>query len=303
MRDATLELAERAPFNDLTVDQIARAGGHLAHGLLLLLPRASTTCCWPRWRRSRTRSFVRRIAGGTGRDRRETLIRSGDRGSRSSVYLKPRATCCGSAQEVAMYDPEVGELWQEIVGRFVTATAAHLRREQEAGRLRPLDVDAAAESLVCMMERCNYVYLGLRGGRSRRSSRRSPRSGSTRCIRTRPDRRGIGSSPEPRRGVYAAAYRVKDARSVAKESTPVQCCHPSPRGGWRPLDLSTAAFFASNRASEGGDPRLRILKPRRRRADHFEEPLAARPDQCLEESTTNRSIATACCAVEARLRQ
>jgi hypothetical protein len=69
-------------------------------------------------------------------------------------------------QEVAMYDPEMGALWQELMGRFIDATAEHLRAEQAAGRLRPLEPGAAAESLVWMMERCNYVYLGL-GRRSR----------------------------------------------------------------------------------------------------------------------------------------
>jgi TetR/AcrR family transcriptional regulator, ethionamide resistance regulator len=60
-----------------------------------------------------------------------------------------------------MDDLEVGELWGELMDRFVTATAEHLRREQAAGRLRALDPDGTAESLVLMMERCNYVYLGL----------------------------------------------------------------------------------------------------------------------------------------------
>ena len=62
-----------------------------------------------------------------------------------------------------MYDEEVGARWRAIVGRFVTATAAHLHREQAAGRLRPIDVDATAEALVFMMERCQYVYLSLEG--------------------------------------------------------------------------------------------------------------------------------------------
>jgi hypothetical protein len=65
-----------------------------------------------------------------------------------------------------MYDPEMAALWQELMARFIDATAEHLRAEHAAGRLRSLEPGAAAESLVWMMERCNYVYLGL-GRRSR----------------------------------------------------------------------------------------------------------------------------------------
>ena len=39
------------------------------------------------------------------------------------------------------------------------ATAEHLRRERDAGRLRPLDCDVVAETLVWMAERCNHILI------------------------------------------------------------------------------------------------------------------------------------------------
>jgi hypothetical protein len=91
----------------------------------------------------------------------EELVRSAIEGA-FGVYAK-HAQLLGAAQEVAMYDQEVGERWRGIVERFVTATAEHLRGERAAGHLRSVDVDATAESLVFMMERCQYVYLSLEG--------------------------------------------------------------------------------------------------------------------------------------------
>jgi hypothetical protein len=47
--------------------------------------------------------------------------------------------------------------------RFVSATAAQLRREDENGRLRPINPDAVAEVLVWMVEACNNVLIGAHG--------------------------------------------------------------------------------------------------------------------------------------------
>jgi len=163
IRAATLELAERMPFKDLTVDQIARAAGisrtafyfyfRSKHDLLRASMEEVTDEAWreaDRWWH------------GAGQPR--ALIEAAITGV-VDVYLR-HVNLMRIGQEVAMYDAAMGELWQELIGRFVTATADHLRDEQAAGRLRPLDPDASAESLVWMMERCSYVYLGL-GHRSR----------------------------------------------------------------------------------------------------------------------------------------
>jgi TetR/AcrR family transcriptional regulator, ethionamide resistance regulator len=163
VRAATLELAEQVPFKDLTVDQIAGAAGisrtafyfyfRSKHDLL----RAAMEDVSDEAYREADRWWH-----GDGEPR--ALIRAAIEGV-VDVYLR-HVNLMRVGQEVAMYDPEMAELWQELIGRFIAATADHLRREQTAGRLRTLELDATAESLVWMMERCNYVYLGL-GRRSR----------------------------------------------------------------------------------------------------------------------------------------
>ncbi len=158
VRAATLELAEEVPFKDLTIDQIARAAGisrtafyfyfRGKHDLLRAAMEEVT---------DETYREADRWWHGEGEPR--VLIKAAIEGV-VAVYMR-HANLMRVGQEVATYDPEMGELWRELIGRFISATAEHLRREQSAGRLRPLDPDETAESLVWMMERCSYVYLGL----------------------------------------------------------------------------------------------------------------------------------------------
>ena len=70
-----------------------------------------------------------------------------------------------TAVEVTTYDNEFAAFYNELMERFVRATADQLRRDREAGRLRDIDPDAVAQSLVWMVERCNNVFLGT-GGRT-----------------------------------------------------------------------------------------------------------------------------------------
>ena len=72
-----------------------------------------------------------------------------------------------AAVEATTYDPEFRVFYESLIQRFVHATAAHLRRELDAGRLRPLDPDSIAEALVWMAERCNYAILLLEGRSAR----------------------------------------------------------------------------------------------------------------------------------------
>jgi hypothetical protein len=70
------------------------------------------------------------------------------------------------AAEVATYDDDVRALWLDIAERFIEATAAHIRSEQEVGLIpRTLDPRSTAEVLFWMAERCCYMYLG-RGERT-----------------------------------------------------------------------------------------------------------------------------------------
>ncbi len=65
--------------------------------------------------------------------------------------------------EATTYDKEFRAFYESLIQRFVQATADHLRRERDAGRLRSLDPGPIAEALVWMAERCNYAFLLVDG--------------------------------------------------------------------------------------------------------------------------------------------
>lgn len=157
MRAATLELVRETPFKDLTVDDIARGAGLTRsafyfyfrdkHELLMAATEEAVDALYrqaDRW--------------WHGDGDAEKLVREALAGV-VAVYAE-HATLLRVATEVSTYDDEVREFWRGLVARFVTATAAHLRREQAAGRTRSLDPDRTAESLVWMTERYCYIYLG-----------------------------------------------------------------------------------------------------------------------------------------------
>jgi len=160
---ATLGLAEEVAFKDLTVDQIARAAG-LSRTAFYFYFRSKHDLLRAAMEEVSDEAFREADRWWHGEGEPRSLIRAAIEGV-VDVYQR-HVNLMRVGQEVAMYDPEMAALWQELMGRFIDATAEHLRAEQAAGRLRPLEPGAAAESLVWMMERCNYVYLGL-GRRSR----------------------------------------------------------------------------------------------------------------------------------------
>jgi TetR/AcrR family transcriptional regulator, ethionamide resistance regulator len=164
VRAATLELAEEMPFKDLTVDQIARAAG-ISRTAFYFYFRSKHDLLRAAMEEVSDETYREADRWWHGEGEPRVLIKAAIEGV-VAVYLR-HANLMRVGQEVAMYDAEMGDLWQELIDRFITATADHLRRERAAGRLRALDPEETAESLVWMMERCNYVYLGL----GRRDSR------------------------------------------------------------------------------------------------------------------------------------
>lgn len=158
-----LELADRAPFRDISVDEIARAAGisrsafytHFRdkHDLLLAAVAEVVDELYlmsDRWWHGEgpPAERVRRALEGV-----------------VSVYGE-HAGLLRVATEVSTYDDEVRGFWLQIMDRFIAATAGHIRSEQERGLIaQAMEPRATAEGLVWMAERCAYIYLA-RGERT-----------------------------------------------------------------------------------------------------------------------------------------
>jgi AcrR family transcriptional regulator len=165
LRVALLELVDAKPFKDIAVDDLARTAGIKRSAFyvyfgdkrdLLVATTAGTADALygeaDRW-----------WHGEGPPEQRLTEALAG----MAELYER-HASLLRVATEVSTYDDEVRVFWRGVVERFIDATADHLRREQEAGRVpRSLDAQATAESLVWMAERCCYVYLAT-GERSAR---------------------------------------------------------------------------------------------------------------------------------------
>lgn len=160
---AAVELAGSSAFKDLTVDEIARAAGVSRPAFYLHFEDKSQLLL----------AAVERVAATLyeeadrwwhGEGEPAALVREAIAGV-AAVY-EENASLMRIATEVSTYDEEVREFWTGLVGRFIAATAEHLRDEAAAGRIsNPLDPDSTADALVWMTERCCYIHLG-RGERS-----------------------------------------------------------------------------------------------------------------------------------------
>jgi AcrR family transcriptional regulator len=154
---SALELAERGPFRDLTVDEIANAAG------------LSRSAFYTHFRDKHD------LLLGAVEEVSDELYRMADRWWHGegppaeqvrvaiegvvSVYAK-HAGVLRVATEVSTYDEEVREFWIAIIQRFIEATAEHIYTEQAAGLIpTSLKPEATAESLVWMVERSCYIHL------------------------------------------------------------------------------------------------------------------------------------------------
>jgi AcrR family transcriptional regulator len=156
---AALGLVEESPFTELTVDRIATAAG-LARSTFYLHFRDKFEVL-----KAMTEDVIDALYGEAGRwwhgeGPPEELVRAALEGV-VEIYAK-NATLLAAVAEVTSYDVGFRDFWRDLVHRFVTATADHIRREQATGRSRPVDPDATAEVLVWMTERSLLVHLSGR---------------------------------------------------------------------------------------------------------------------------------------------
>ena len=157
MREALLRLlSEGIPFKNLTVDELARAAGLSRTAFYFYFPGKEEALMSAA--NDVTAEFYERAdTWWHGEGPPEERVRTALAGI-LDVYVR-HAALLRAAVEVTSYSKEFEDFYKSLLDRFVRATAEHLRREQEAGRLRDLDCDVVAEGLVWMAERCNHVLI------------------------------------------------------------------------------------------------------------------------------------------------
>jgi len=157
VREALLRLlSEGTPFKKLTVDELARAAGLSRTAFYFYFPGKEQALMSAAAEVS-AEFYERADTWWHGEGPPEELVRAALIGS-LDVYVR-HAPLLRAAVELTSYSREFEEFYKELLDRFVHATAEHLRREQQAGRLRPLDSDLVAEGLVWMSERCNHMMI------------------------------------------------------------------------------------------------------------------------------------------------
>lgn len=150
-------LSEGTPFKKLTVDELARAAGLSRTAFYFYFPGKSQALMAAAAEvAEETAAEADRWWHGEGAP--EELVRVALQGI-IDVYVRHSAIL-RTAVEVTTYDPEFAAFYNELMERFVRATADQLRRDRDAGRLREIDPDAVAEFLVWMVERSNNVCIG-----------------------------------------------------------------------------------------------------------------------------------------------
>jgi AcrR family transcriptional regulator len=164
VRRALVEMLADRPFKDVTVDELARRAGLSRTAFYFYYPDKNEVL------KEATNAAAADVYAEAdrwwhGEGAPETLVREALAGI-AAVYCE-HADMLRAAVEATTYDAEFRVFYESLIRRFVDATAEHLRRELDAGRLRPLDPDSIAEALVWMAERCNYAIL-LIEGRSQR---------------------------------------------------------------------------------------------------------------------------------------
>jgi AcrR family transcriptional regulator len=153
---AVFELVERTPFTEVTVERISQAAG-LSRSSFYLHFRDKYDVL-----RAMTEDIIDELYEQAdrwwhGEGPPEQLVREALEGV-VSIYAQ-NAAVLAIVVEVSTYEGDFREFWGRLVGRFVAATADHLRSEQAAGRTRAVDAGATAEVLVWMTERSLYVHL------------------------------------------------------------------------------------------------------------------------------------------------
>lgn len=162
LRDGLLTVLEVTSFRDLRIESIAEAAG-LSRSAFYFYYRDK-------------RDILMDAAAGVS----EELYAEADRwwhgegppgeiirGALGDVsrHWSENAVLLRTVTEASTYDDGIRRFWRDMVGRFVSATADHIQREQDAGRIPPsIDARSTSEQMIWGAERTLYVF-GLTGER------------------------------------------------------------------------------------------------------------------------------------------
>jgi AcrR family transcriptional regulator len=160
VRDALVGLLSGSAFKDITVDELARAGG-LSRTAFYFYYGGKNEVLMAAADETAAEVYEEADRWWHGEGPPEQLVRVALEGI-AAVYIE-HSNILRAAVEATTYDDEFRTFYTALIQRFVTATADHLQRELDAGRLRQLDPKPVAEALVWMAERCNYAFLVVEG--------------------------------------------------------------------------------------------------------------------------------------------
>lgn len=154
---AAIALAERAPYRDLTVDEIAREAGISRSAFYLHFRDRSELLAAAL---GEVAGELERLAGRWWANRAGPAVQVREAVSGFVAAYGEHAAVLRLAGDASVHDEELRRLWLAMVGRLIEATSAQIAAEQRRGTIGgQLDPVAAAEALVWMSERCCRVYL------------------------------------------------------------------------------------------------------------------------------------------------
>jgi TetR/AcrR family transcriptional regulator, ethionamide resistance regulator len=149
-------LSEGRSFKDITVDELSRAAGLSRTAFYFYFP-GKEQALMSAADEVTGELFDRADTWWHGEGPPEELVRGALDGI-LQVYVEHTALLRAMV-ELTSYSSDFEDFYKGLLDRFARATAEHLRRERDAGRLRPLDPDVVAEALVWMAERCNHILI------------------------------------------------------------------------------------------------------------------------------------------------
>jgi AcrR family transcriptional regulator len=160
VRTALAEMLAERPFKDVTVDELARRGGLSRTAFYFYYPDKNEVLKEAA-DAAAAEVYAEADRWWHGEGPPEQLVREALEGI--TAVFGDHADILRAAVEATTYDAEFRAFYESLIRRFVAATAEHLRRERDAGRLRALDPEPMAEALGWMAERCNYAFLVMEG--------------------------------------------------------------------------------------------------------------------------------------------